>query len=394
MPDPFGTHHSKAMVLFKHDDTCQIIIHTANMIARDWNNLTQGIWTSPDLPLLKDAQTGDIGPFEIGTGQRFKEDLLRYFSAYGEAKTGAMTTKLRQYDFGAIRAAFIASVPGKQQVAKLNKPSVQTSWGWDGVRNILRVVPCMQRPTDTKPPILVLQVSSIASLGADDTWLSNFRTILSVSKDRQHNLRPPICRIIFPTAEEIRVSLDGYDSGNSIHTKIQSLRDQNQLSYLKPTLCHWSGNRNNPEAHIRNGGRCRAAPHIKTYIRFTDNSMSRIDWAMITSANLSTQAWGGLAKEGEYKVSSWEMGVLVWPDLVAESSKSTASCAAMVPIFRKDLPTISEHAAIKGVEMLVGLRIPYSLPLVRYEASEVPWCATMDYIEPDWLGKSWTPYGA
>jgi len=252
----------------------------------------------------------------------------------------------------------------------------------------------MQQSTDTKPPILVLQVSSIATLGVDDTWLSNFRTALGISKDRQHNFRPPICRIIFPTAEEIRISLDGYDSGNSIHTKIQSPRNQKQLSYLKSMLCHWSGTKDDPEAQVRLAGRRRAAPHIKTYIRFTDNSISRIDWAMITSANLSTQAWGGLAKDGEYKISSWEMGVLIWPELIFDCANSDSSHIAMVPTFKKDLPTISEHIDIKGVSIISGFRMPYDLPLVRYENSEVPWCATMDHIEPDWMGKSWTPYGA
>ena len=32
-----------------------------------------------------------------------------------------------------------------------------------------------------------------------------------------------------------------------------------------------------------------AAPHIKTYVRFSDESMQTVDWAMMTSANLSTQ---------------------------------------------------------------------------------------------------------
>ncbi|KAK6352316.1 hypothetical protein TWF730_009146 [Orbilia blumenaviensis] len=41
MPDPFGTHHTKMLVLFYHDDTAEIVIHTANMIPWDWSNMTQ-----------------------------------------------------------------------------------------------------------------------------------------------------------------------------------------------------------------------------------------------------------------------------------------------------------------------------------------------------------------
>ena len=39
MPEAFGTHHSKMMVLFRRDETVQVIIHTANMIPRDWRNV-------------------------------------------------------------------------------------------------------------------------------------------------------------------------------------------------------------------------------------------------------------------------------------------------------------------------------------------------------------------
>ena len=38
---------------------------------------------------------------------------------------------------------------------------------------------------------------------------------------------------------------------------------------------------------------------------------------------------------------------------------------------------------------LIGLRIPYSLPLRRYAGDEVPWVATARYTEPDWMGRSW-----
>jgi tyrosyl-DNA phosphodiesterase-1 len=34
MPDPFGTHHTKMLILFRHDDLAQVVIHTANMIKR------------------------------------------------------------------------------------------------------------------------------------------------------------------------------------------------------------------------------------------------------------------------------------------------------------------------------------------------------------------------
>lgn len=40
MPEAFGTHHSKMLVLFRRDETAQVVIHTANMIPRDWKNVS------------------------------------------------------------------------------------------------------------------------------------------------------------------------------------------------------------------------------------------------------------------------------------------------------------------------------------------------------------------
>ena len=129
---------------------------------------------------------------------------------------------------------------------------------------------------------------------------------------------------------------------------------------------------------IKEAGRKRAAPHIKTYIRYNDQS---IDWAMVTSANLSKQAWGeAAASSGEMRISSWEIGVMVWPALFGQDAK-------MVSTFQSDVPTEAED---RSAGTIVGLRIPYNLPLQPYGKDEKPWVATAQYSEPDWKGRTWT----
>ena len=70
----------------------------------------------------------------------------------------------------------------------------------------------------------------------------------------------------------------------------------------------------------------------------------------------------------------------------------------MIATFRTDMPDTSSsnigeegQAETKDGEAgpLVGLRIPYGLPLRRYADDEVPWVATASYREPDWMGRSW-----
>ena len=128
---------------------------------------------------------------------------------------------------------------------------------------------------------------------------------------------------------------------------------------------------------IRDGGRKRAAPHIKTYIRYGGES---IDWALVTSANLSKQAWGEAGNNaGEMRISSYEIGVLVWPSLYAEDAK-------MVPTFLTDKPAVD---SIEGAQTIIGLRIPYNLPLQHYGKDEIPWVASGDHGELDWMGNAW-----
>ena len=131
---------------------------------------------------------------------------------------------------------------------------------------------------------------------------------------------------------------------------------------------------------MSDAGRKRAAPHIKTYIRFADADRSSIDWMLVTSANLSKQAWGEALKgSGDVRICSYEIGVLVWPELFGEH-------ATMVPTFGEDTPPTDKDT---GGELVVGARMPYDLPIVPYARGDVPWCATASYSEPDWKGETW-----
>lgn len=99
----------------------------------------------------------------------------------------------------------------------------------------------------------------------------------------------------------------------------------------------------------------------------------------MTSANLSKQAWGEATNSaGEVRVSSYEIGVMVWPELYGEGS-------IMIPTFKTDTPPADLKTEKK---VLVGARMPYDFPLVPYGKDEVPWVATASYTEFDVLHPS------
>jgi tyrosyl-DNA phosphodiesterase-1 len=102
---------------------------------------------------------------------------------------------------------------------------------------------------------------------------------------------------------------------------------------------------------------------------------------LVTSSNLSTQAWGAaLNSEGDIRICSYEIGVMVWPELFSDN-------AIMVPAFKSDTPSTDIGGARK--DLIIGARMPYDLPLVPYADDDEPWCGTSSYSEPDWKGQTY-----
>ena len=544
MSEMFGCHHSKCMVLLRHDNLAQIVVHTANMIEQDWRNLTQGVWLSPLLPSYDGQRHASRGmPPSLGTGARFKLDFLSYLRYYG-SRTKELVLHLEQFDFSAIKAALIAHVPSKFDPRKTKVRS--QLWGWPALQQALLALPWPTRssgrscPGQENGPQVVCQVSSIATVS--DKWLHDtFFPALATSSGSSSTARQQQSvqsldksedvsfSIIFPTPAEVRTSLDGYAAGASIHCKLQTASQRKQFESLKPSLHRW-----NPEADVaespstsfgpqrltlptsafqnatsgrlstRDALRGPACPHIKTFIRFRNNTRtsiaestlsttspqgakpdahSEIDWALLTSANLSTQAWGTAcnASTGEVRISSYELGVLVWPELFddelghytaaeekmddAGSTKhnpttmlspqndhSRRSRVRMVPTLGIDTPQArSPNTSSESIDwikhnsssknsldqpqprpkhpqhnskspksascstllnpktnaptvfpsppnqppdqadhaILVGLRLPYSLPLTPYKPNDIVWSGSTAHHEPDRFGQVW-----
>lgn len=126
------------------------------MLAGDWANMSQAIWRSPLLPLSHTGNSETDQAALFGTGARFKRDLLAYFNFYGRRKTGSLVDQLQKFDFRAIRAALIASVPSKERLNRAGS-SRSTLWGWPALKDALYQVP-LNDHEQTKSPHVVIQV--------------------------------------------------------------------------------------------------------------------------------------------------------------------------------------------------------------------------------------------
>jgi tyrosyl-DNA phosphodiesterase-1 len=320
------------------------------MIPVDWDLLTNSAWLSPLLPLKTPC------PKPSPIGDKFESALISYLLSYGKAQMGSLVTSLSQFSFSSIRAIFIGSVPGRHDV-------YESKFGWPNLARELAKIPGSDKAK------IFAQCSSIATFGVKDTWLSPvFFHTLSNSKNKK-DISKPSFGIIWPTVKEIRESLNGYDSGSSIHLKTQSAQHQKQLEYVKPLLHRWS-------RAEESASRDKVAPHVKTYIRYAEG-MKKIDWALLTSANISKQAWGEAPKDGKVRVCSYEAGVLVYPSLWDEKG---APQMEMKPVLEEDMPKEDGK---------VGVRVPYGFPPKKYEKEDEPWSRDKAHRVADRMGRYW-----
>ncbi|XP_065683636.1 tyrosyl-DNA phosphodiesterase 1 isoform X1 [Hydra vulgaris] len=348
LPIAYGTHHSKMMFLF-YSTGLRIIITTANLVEQDWFQKTQGIWKSPLFAIKDVAYDGKNDPF--------KEDLLEYLSSYGNSKLGMYAEKLKEYDMSSANVHLVSSVPGRYTGFKMHQ------WGHLKLRKLLLSYGPSKDLVNENWPIIG-QFSSIGSLGSESSsWLcGEWLSSLSTCKDDELKESKANLKLIYPTIENVRNSLEGYSAGCSLPYGIQVAMKQR---YLKDFLNSWASD---------SVGRSLAAPHIKTYTRVSPDCKSAA-WFLLTSANLSKAAWGSYEKDKkQFMIRSYEIGVLFLP-------KKT-NCATYTIISGEESEVCLEKEF---------LRFPYDLPLLPYSSSDKPWVWDICYTKEDSHGRLWMP---
>uniref|UniRef100_A0A914MLZ9 PLD phosphodiesterase domain-containing protein n=1 Tax=Meloidogyne incognita TaxID=6306 RepID=A0A914MLZ9_MELIC len=344
LPFPFGTHHTK-LSLFESEHSLHVVVGTANLMPQDWAFKTQMFYHFAAPFAQESGPLIEIDVEDIKTkvtGQSFRDDLVEYLRAAYPQRCGK-AYKLVSYwieriiggqaDFSKCRDRLIASVPGRFQKSN----GTYSKFGHLKLRASLssKFIPIELQTLKT----FIGQFSSIGSLGAKaETWLSDeFLCSLSGSNSL---LPPSSLKLIYPTVENVRQSLEGYAAGFYLPYLFKNHIRQN---YLLHFFHQWKSDKH---------GRSLAMPHVKSYAGLDENS--KVNWILMSSANLSTSAWGKLEKCGEQLfIRSYELGVL---------------------LCEKDHPE--------------GLLLPYDLPLQKYESNDQPFVQDIIYpkLPPDSFG--------
>ncbi|KAI0465050.1 hypothetical protein LJB42_000268 [Komagataella kurtzmanii] len=365
----FATHHTKMMVNFFRDGTAQIVVMSANMTEMDFVGNTQGLWMSPML------SKGN------GRESSFKNDFLAYLKAYNKHDLDLLAEELKLYDFGNVKAEFLSSVPGTFTIPEEDdrlKRSVQ--YGYGKLFQLLKLNNLFPKATESTD--ILAQVATIAS--PFDFRSSNIFTHLlaplingikfpiaggleplqKAINDDVHPFKP---FLVFPTKNEVFGSvLKEYTSGifynidDSSH-KVPFLTNQHNI--IRKFMYRWTNS--DPNLNQK-AGRSNLAPHVKTYCASNDGFQTFM-WYLLTSANLSKQAWGYPLKGSnglKYKISSYEAGIFIHPKLYGEDYQ-------LKPILSRDsFPNRDE-------DNVIPIRVPYAFPLEKYHDSDEPWQANI-----------------
>ncbi|VFQ88592.1 unnamed protein product [Cuscuta campestris] len=374
LPISYGTHHSKAMILV-YPKGVRIVVHTANLIYVDWNNKSQGLWMQ-DFP-WKDQNSSNT---ECG----FERDLIDYLSVLkwpefnanipGLGNFNINSSFFKNFDYTRAGVRLIASVPGYHSGPNLKR------WGHMKLRTVLQE--CTFSKEFEKSP-LVYQFSSLGSL--DEKWMTELATSMSAGmSDDKKPLGLGEQMIIWPTVEDVRCSLEGYAAGSCVPSPLKNV----EKPFLKKYWAKW---------RATHTGRCRAMPHIKTFVRYHGQSVA---WLLLTSANLSKAAWGALQKNNsQLMIRSYELGVLFLPSVNCESgfsctdersNLSKVKKSTMEKERRAKLVTIAWQGNIDADSPEVTkLPLPYELPPTRYSPEDVPWSWDRRYAKKDIYGQLW-----
>ncbi|XP_031555938.1 tyrosyl-DNA phosphodiesterase 1-like [Actinia tenebrosa] len=362
--EAYGTHHSKMMLLL-YSDGLRVVITTANLIIQDWDQKTQGVWISPKFPKISSSEGSSASSSAASTSQatprrntNFKKDLLEYLCAYGGTALDEWKKDVRQHDMSSARVHLIASVPGR------HSGSSKSKWGHLKLRKVLQEHGPSSANVSPSWPVIG-QFSSIGSLGNDKSkWLcGEWLQSLAVTSGRMAGSNSPL-KLVFPSVDDVRMSLEGYPAGGSIPYSHKTAAKQ---PYLPSFFCRWKSN-----SH----GRSRASPHIKSYIRVSPDT-NKLAWFMVTSCNLSKAAWGVTEKNGsQLMIRSYEIGVLFLPKNQEPN---------------QDFFSIHGHTHAQSGSS-IPVPVPFDLPLTPYSKDDKPWMWDVRHTDkPDTHGNIWSP---
>ena len=284
----------------------------------------------------------------------------------------SLSGMLTRFDFSSAYAHIVASVPGYHFGESLH------SFGHMRVRSLLENEgACFPDALAGQgASMLVAQFSSFSN--AADRQRNDLATSFSAGRAKSGTALGPADQMVFvwPTAAEVRSSIEGYQGGGSMPASLRHVQ-----SVPTDMLRSWSSGTSDSNGSPYVAARKRAIPHIKSYARASSDG-KRLAWMCLTSANMSNAAWGGLQlKDTQLHCLHWELGVLFTPKTLRNVfnpfslSAPHANSVQRVDTLEdaEEIQLLTTHAAGTAQRTSLLFPLPYELPPARYPDGAQPW---------------------
>ena len=225
-----------------------------------------------------------------------------------------------------------------------------------------------------------------------DTSLAHSETFQKKKGKKASKLELKL-KLVFPTVQEIRDSVEGYRGGGTVPSNIKNVRKP----FLKDLWRKWSssdsiGGVTDHRRHALNNSNALSkpnnVPHIKSFYQINDDdddSNNAFDWLCITSHNISQAAWGSIADNqgGNGKhifVRSWELGVFVSPQTLGVDKL----------ILWRPPGEMNQNNSRNNSSATTTTTVPMPYnthSLQPYESSDEPWAWNIRHPIPDRFGR-------
>jgi tyrosyl-DNA phosphodiesterase 1 len=271
---PYGVHHTKLFLVGYANQTCRVVVHTANLRSNDIHVKAQAAYIE-DFPIKCSTDSSST------SSSRFEDDLVDYISSYrynkpwhwhpGTPKPETLHAMLSRYDFSSAKAILLPSVPGYHKLY-----GTSHTYGHWKLRQL--VAEHTRAPSSSTPRPIICQFSSIGSL--TEKYLRELQVSMDTSlariRDRPISTNEPLrLKFVYPTVSDIRDSVEGYRGGGSVPGSTKNV----SKPFLRSLFHKWKSSRSN-------FGKGQNVPHIKTYYQVGEDQNS-MDWLVVSSHNMS-----------------------------------------------------------------------------------------------------------
>ncbi|RLN47107.1 hypothetical protein BBJ29_008559 [Phytophthora kernoviae] len=327
LPIAYGTHHTKMFVAL-YPEKVRVAVFTANFLSGDWNTKTQGVWYQDfGLKVMSDSDEEEEKTDDTTANAIDVFDVKNDFEADLVLYLSSLGPQVKLLCGELKRFDFsVARVALVSSVPGVYKGKDMEKYGHLRVRKLLKMFKIP--PTDN----------------------------------------PLICQ---------RNSLEGWNAGRSIPCPLKNMKP-----FLHKYLRKWT-----PPTDLH---RQNAMPHIKTYARFdpSDERAGELDWAILSSSNLSKAAWGTFQKNRmQFMIRSYELGVMFLPPLLSRETGGPPT--HLVTIGSK----LAQHLDAETIDgATCRLPLPYNFPLssTTYNPKkDEPWVWDLVRESPDIFGSAY-----